>query len=535
LMFGKIRLARWLIGAVILAMAECASVAAIEIALTLPAQAQRADDRYPFLSRQRQQGGFFGGFFGGGGFNSRSNPGEFQQQPQPQVQSESLRAPSPHKPDANAPAPTTSIVVMGDSMADWLAYGLEDAFSDSPEVGIVRKNRIYSGLLRYEAKSDLDWWHVARDILTQEKPNYVIMMLGVGDRQNIRERDLAKEADKNAKDAQDKKDADQNAKTKDQSDEQDQATIATTEPQRAKSANGIIEFRSDKWAEVYAKRIDDTIAALKSKGVPVFWVGLPSIRGTKSTADAVYLNDLYRARAARAGVNYIDVWDGFVDEAGKYSNFGPDYEGQMRRLRSNDGVYFTKSGARKLAHYVEREIRRYMSNRGPVALPVGPVGPLPGDAKSAVRPVAGPVVPLTVTPANSEELLGASSAQPLHSDSTANRVLVKGEPVPAPPGRADDFVWPPGSDGKSAAPVTSAPAAPAAAEAPAPKAVARTEPAAAAIEEPKRGASAKTPQTGGAKPRIEQRVETKPRSPQSDAPRPPGSIPRSGGFYGWQR
>jgi hypothetical protein len=54
-------------------------------------------------------------------------------------------------------------------------------------------------------------------------------------------------------------------------------------------------------AEIYSKRIDETIAALKSKGVPVFWVGLPSIRGTKSTADAVYLNDLYRARAERAG------------------------------------------------------------------------------------------------------------------------------------------------------------------------------------------------------------------------------------------
>ena len=144
-------------------------------------------------------------------------------------------------------------------------------------------------------------------------------------------------------------------------------------------------------------------------------------------------------------------------------------------------------------------------------------------------------MPLTVTPANSEELLGASSAQPLHSDSTANRVLVKGEPVTAPPGRADDFVWPPGSDRKSEVPAVSAPAAPATAAAPAPKAVARTEPAAAVIEEPKRGVSAKTSQPTGAKPRIEQRVETKPRSPQSDAPRPPGSIPRSGGFYGWQR
>ena len=45
----------------------------------------------------------------------------------------------------------------------------------------------------------------------------------------------------------------------------------------------------------YAKRIDATIAALKSAGVPVFWVGLPSIRGPKSTSDMQYLNDLYRA------------------------------------------------------------------------------------------------------------------------------------------------------------------------------------------------------------------------------------------------
>ena len=520
-MFGKIRLAHWLIGAVILAMAECASVAAIEIAFTLPAQAQRADDRYPFLSRQRQRGGFFGGFFGGGGgFNSRPYPGEYPPQ-QPQYQSDYSHAPSAHKPEANAPAPTTSIVVMGDGMADWLAYGLEDAFSDSPEIGIVRKNKIHSGLLRYEAKGDLDWWHVARDILAQEKPNYVIMMLGVSDRQNIRERDLAKEADKNAKDEQAKKNADQSAPNKDQTDDQDQAGIVAPEPQRGKSANGIIEFRSDQWAEVYSKRVDETIAALKSKGVPVFWVGLPSIRGTKSTADASYLNDLYRARAERAGVNYIDVWDGFVDEAGKYSNYGPDYEGQMRRLRSGDGVYFTKSGARKLAHYVERELRRYMSNHGPVALPVGPVGPVPA-AKSTVRPVAGPVVPLTVTPVNSEELLGASSAQPVHSDAIANRVLVKGEPVPAPPGRADDFAWPLGSDGKSVPPAASLPAAPAA------HAVARTEPPAAAgksLEEPKRGVAAKTPQTTGAKPRIERRVETKPRPPQSDVPRPPADIP----------
>ncbi|HTT47462.1 MAG TPA: SGNH family hydrolase [Pseudolabrys sp.] len=532
-MVWKIRFSHWLVGAVILAVAECASVAAIDLALTQPAQAQRADDRYPFLSRQRQQGGFFGGFFGGG-YNPRPYPGEYPPQ-QPQYQSESSHAPAAHKPDPNAPAPTTSIVVMGDGMADWLAYGLEDAFSDSPEVAIVRKNKVHSGLLRYEAKGDLDWWHVARDLLAQEKPNYVVMMLGVSDRQNIRERDLEKEADKDVKDEQDKKNADQNAQTKDQADDQDQGRIIAPEPQRGRSANGIIEFRSDKWAEVYSKRIDDTIAALKSKGVPVFWVGLPAIRGTKSTADASYLNDLYRARAERAGVNYIDVWDGFVDEAGKYSNFGPDYEGQMRRLRSGDGVYFTKSGARKLAHYVEREIRRYMSNRVPVAFPALPVGPVP-ETKSKVRPVAGPVVPLTVTPGNSEELLGGGGSQPVHADVTADRVLVKGEPVPAPPGRADDFVWPPGSDAKAVAPAANAAAPPVAAAVAEPKAVARTEPIAVVKppEAPKSGGGPKILQTTGVKPRhVEQRVETK-RAPQGGVPRPPADIPQSR-LNGWFR
>ncbi len=193
--------------------------------------------------------------------------------------------------------------------------------------------------------------------------------------------------------------------------------------------------------------------------MPVFWVGLPSIRGTKSTADAVYLNELYRARAERAGAVYIDIWDGFVDEAGKYSSYGPDYEGQKRRLRSGDGVYFTKYGARKLAHYVEREIRRYMNNRGPIALPSGPMGPVPATGP-VERPLAGPVVPLTVTTGNNEQLLGGAGAAAERTDATATKVLVKGDAVAAPIGRADDFAWPVGSDANKPASDTAATASP---------------------------------------------------------------------------
>src|SRR5205807_2378922 len=193
---------------ILLAAVDCAGLVAVEAALTSPAQAQFRDDRFPFLSRQRpRSGGFFGGFFGG---SDRSYESPYEQQPV-----DNSRAPPPRKPDTKAEpvTPTTSIVVLGDGMADWLAYGLEDAFSDSPEIAIVRKNKAHSGLLRYEAKGDLDWWHVARDTLAQEKANYVVMMLGVTDRQGIRERDLAKEADnkKKEKDKADKTSANKDA------------------------------------------------------------------------------------------------------------------------------------------------------------------------------------------------------------------------------------------------------------------------------------------------------------------------------------
>src|SRR6476619_4622965 len=429
---------------------------------------------------------------------------------------------------------------MGDAMADWLAYGGEGALADSPEIAVVRKHKLHPGLLRYEAKGDLDWWHVARDILTQEKANFVVMMLGVSDRQNIRERDLAKEADKKKeKDKASKQTPEKESQTKNQVEDTEQDTIAAPETQPGKRAPGTIEFRTDQWAEIYSKRIDDTIAALKSKGVPVFWVGLPSIRGTKSTADAVYLNDLYRARAERAGVVYIDIWDGFVDEAGKYSNFGPDYEGQMRRLRSSDGVFFTKSGALKLAHYVEREVRRHMNSRAtPIALPTGPLTPAAPDGKPAARPVAGPVVPLTVAPGNTDDLLGGAGNSSPHGDAIATRVLVKGEPLPAPAGRADDFMLqrsndepvPPAAAAPTSGALASAPPEPLRIEStPEPKpAVVRTN------SKPTQGAAPQVPtqttqtadtaQVAKPKPQTQQRTQHR-----DDVPRPPRGIFPSGG------
>src|ERR1700723_542931 len=219
-----------------------------------------------------------------------------------------------------------------------------------------------------------------------------------------------------------------------------------TAPEKStRSPNGVYEFREERWVELYVKKIEEMIGVLKSRGVPVLWVGLPALRGAKATSDMLFLDSLYRDAAGKAGITYVDVWDGFVDEAGRFLEKGPDVEGQTRQLGSSDGVYFTKAGARKLAHYVEREMTRLLAARSaPIALPTEPATP---DANAlsgqpAPRPLAGPILPLVASSVGTDQLLGGPGSRPAAVDALAARTLVKGEPLTPPAGRADDFAWP---------------------------------------------------------------------------------------------
>jgi uncharacterized protein len=408
-----------------------------------------------------QRGG--GGFGGGGGWPGGDLFAPFQQQaPKRVVREDYSRAPAPEKRDT---VPERNVLVLGDGMADWLAYGLEDTYADQPDMGVIRKPKTYSGLIKYQPKGDpADWAAAAKGILATEKPEAIVVMLGLNDRISMREPAVEKSDVKSTdkKDARAKPaDAKSGTKPDDAAGKPGEKAVDTelspddaadsdappvTAPEKStRSPNGIYEFREERWVELYNKKIEELIAVLKSKGVPVLWVGLPAVRGTKTTADMLFLDSLYREAAGKAGITYVDVWDGFVDEAGRYLQQGPDFEGQIRRLRSYDGVYFTQAGARKLAHYVEREITRLLASRSaPIALPTEPATP-DADAKPgqpAPRPLAGPILPLVESSVGTDQLLGGPGSRPASVDPLAARTLVKGEPLAPPAGRADDFIWP---------------------------------------------------------------------------------------------
>jgi uncharacterized protein len=536
---------------------------AVAIALLVgvvgPASAQFFNFGGPPMRPQQQQrnnggwGGGGGGWFGGDLF------APFQQQAPKRVIENFSKAPAPEKRES---VPERNVLVLGDGMADWLAYGLEDAYSEQPDMGVIRRHKTVSGLIRYQPKGDpADWAAAAKGILATEKPDAIVVMLGLNDRVSMREpaaeksdsKSTDKKTDKTDKDKTDKKDArakpdakpgdaksaakpDDAASTAkpddkvvdtelppDDAADNGDAPPALAPEKSTRSPNGVYEFREERWVELYTKKIEEMIGVLKSKGVPVLWVGLPAVRGPKATADTLFLDALYRDAAGKAGITYVDVWDGFVDEAGRFLQKGPDFEGQIRQLRSYDGVYFTKPGARKLAHYVEREITRLLAARSaPIALPTEPATPdanaLPGQP--APRPLAGPILPLVASSVGTDQLLGGPGSRPAAVDALAARTLVKGEPLAAPAGRADDFVWPRREVGREQAkgetPVASA----------SPDGTAG---APGAPPKPKKPAAAQLGQ-----PAFGPRQPAAPRSP--GVPRPPGNIGPSAsvpGFFRW--
>ena len=118
---------------------------------------------------------------------------------------------------------------------------------------------------------------------------------------------------------------------------------------------------TEEWDALYGQRVEAFIKKLRAKKLAVYWVGLPIMRSPDESDEAEDLNEVYREKSFINGAKFIDTWSGFTDESGRYSAFGPDMSGQVRRLRADDGMHFTSRGYLKLAHFAEKEIRRDLS------------------------------------------------------------------------------------------------------------------------------------------------------------------------------
>src|ERR1700686_2045419 len=163
---------------------------------------------------QRGGGGLGGGWFGNDTFEpfqQRAPQPRWDRRPTPPpVREDFSKAPPPEKRET---VPERHILVLGDAMADWLAYGLEDAYAEQPDMGVIRRPKTISGLIKYQPKGDpADWAAAAKGILATEKADAIVVMLGLNDRVAMREpavdKSDAKSSDNKSSDKKtDRKDA----------------------------------------------------------------------------------------------------------------------------------------------------------------------------------------------------------------------------------------------------------------------------------------------------------------------------------------
>jgi hypothetical protein len=251
------------------------------------------------------------------------------------------------------------VLVVGDSLGDGLWSGLYRAFEDDATLEFIQRAKGSTGFARPDS---YNWNNELADILKKDTYQIAVIMFGDNDAQPI------------------------------------------------KSGRDWLKVGSDGWREIYGQRVEAFIKKLRAANIAVYWVGLPIMRSDGQNADAEALNDVYREKAFINGATFIETWNGFTDESGRFSAYGPDMTGQVKRLRADDGVHFTMRGYLKLAHYVEKELRRDL-NLAKIERNI----PLAGTEEEQAKAMGRDIVPgrSDPEPAPSQtEAAGDAGAQP---------------------------------------------------------------------------------------------------------------------------
>lgn len=315
----------------------------------------------------------------------RTRPAKPKRVPKAPTPAARVTPPTPPKPEINfvEKAPDAKkVLVVGDFIGNGLVEGLDVAFASDPNLRITGRINGSSGFVRDD---HYDWPANIAKILDEEKPAAVVVMIGSNDRQGI----------------------------------------------NLKGEN--LAARSPEWTAEYASRVSTFIKEVTKKNYPLIWVGQPPFRPRGMSQDMLALNEIYRTTTEKAGGKFVDVWDGFVDEDGNFSQTGFDINGQTARLRANDGINTTTAGKRKLAFYVEKPLNALLGDsRDSEQL-------LPATVKKDPSKPIDRMAPVSLRDINHDNtgiLLGGSLASH-NNDNKKPSAAQKGAS-----GRADDFSWP---------------------------------------------------------------------------------------------
>ena len=303
-------------------------------------------------------------------------------------------AKQPSGPPAFTAAPKDEdagvILVVGDGMADGLMEGMSFILAQKPSVRVEKISEPKAGLL---GEPPVAWADRIAARIAGGNVRAVVMMLGSGDLPPV------------------------------------SSTAAPVDPAVVEPA-ATNSFGTPAWRETYRQLLGAIIQVVRRERKPFIVVGLPPAESPDISQNFQVINDVLKLTAEGARSTYVDIWSVFLDDNEAYAVFGPDVEGQRRRLRANDGIGFTWAGYRKVAFFVERELALVLGGYGSQAFEG-----VADDPDFIV--LTGRTVPADDTLAGGPEVVDEFAPEPAASVQAAQRFLVLGDAPASVPGRVD--------------------------------------------------------------------------------------------------
>lgn len=202
-----------------------------------------------------------------------------------------------------------------------------------------------------------------------------------------------------------------------------------------KSGETTVAYGDPQWQRAYKRRLVDVSAQLQLLNVPVIWVLPPPVVDDENTEKAAAIAAIQRSSVEPLNFRVVDAYGGFVNRDGKFRKNGVNLNGKRVLLRDYTGINFTRSGATKLAYYVQKEIDAILDDQ----LNQGLQFQAGSQAKRNAQQIAILTRPALIQGAKLAGGNGRVSA--FYKDARARDYFIGGKSLEAPKGRADNFSW----------------------------------------------------------------------------------------------
>ncbi|EOI8709151.1 DUF459 domain-containing protein [Campylobacter jejuni] len=132
--------------------------------------------------------------------------------------------------------------------------------------------------------------------------------------------------------------------------------LGANDPWDIKKGGNYHRFGSPSWIDIYTNRVDEIIKIAKKHKAKVFWFEIPPVKKEDLNKKIQVLNKIYSNEILKNKEIFINT-KLFFSVNDEYSAYIKDENNRSIKVRTDDGIHFTPSGAREMSKLLLEHIK----------------------------------------------------------------------------------------------------------------------------------------------------------------------------------